>query len=81
MLGKQRGFSLVGRLHRAWNYLASRSHSYFMSNRAFAVLQMSLACSGPSKRGMGTCIWDENEENVAVDCCSSESNWGFCVLE
>lgn len=56
MLGKQRGFPVVGRLYQKENYWTPGSHNYFISTRAFDVLQMNLACSGPSKSGMRTCV-------------------------
>ena len=64
MPGTQRGFPLVGKLHQAWKYWAPRSHSYFISARAFAVVQMNLTCSGPSKSGMRMYIWVENKEHL-----------------
>lgn len=84
MLGKQRGFPLVKRLHQTWNYVASRNHNYFISTRTFAVLQMNLACSARLLQKMGWELVFEvrmRKIYVAVDCGSSESNWGFCVLE
>lgn len=43
---------------------------------AFGVLQVNLTCSGPSQSVMRM-----REIYVAMDCGSSEFNWGFCMLE